>query len=59
LYLLLRGAGGIGMMICLHAKAWHSTRRVIQFLESLKDVESEQKGNQSSSTTSSFCSDFC
>jgi hypothetical protein len=44
--------------ICSHTEVRHSTWLVLQFLESLKDVESDWIGNQSSFTTSSFWFDF-
>jgi hypothetical protein len=46
--------GETGLMIYSHAEARHSTRRVIQFLENLKDVESDRIGNQSSFATLGF-----
>jgi hypothetical protein len=45
---------GTGLTICSNAEARESTRWVLQYLESLKNVESEQEGNQFSFTASGY-----
>jgi hypothetical protein len=32
-------------MVCTNAEARHSTQRVLHYLESLKDMETEREGN--------------
>jgi hypothetical protein len=42
-------AGGrIGLMIYSNAEARHSTKRVLQYIERLKDVETDREGTRSS-----------
>jgi RAB protein geranylgeranyltransferase component A len=36
---------GICLMICSNAEARQSAQRVLQYLESLKNVETEREGN--------------
>jgi hypothetical protein len=39
---------GASLMACSDNDAKHSSQRVLRYLESLKDVEADQKGNRSS-----------
>jgi hypothetical protein len=42
---------GAGLMACSNADAMSSAQRILQYLESLKDVEADREGNMSSFTT--------
>jgi hypothetical protein len=45
---------GIGLTICSNAEARQPTQRVLQYLESLKNADVEQEGNQFIFTTSGY-----
>jgi hypothetical protein len=45
---------GTGLVICLNAEARHSTRQILQCLESVKDAEADREGNRSVFNASSF-----
>jgi hypothetical protein len=47
-------AGGTCLTICTNSEARHSTQRLLHYLESLKDVETEKAGTQSSFAASSL-----
>jgi hypothetical protein len=47
-------AGGTGLMACSNAEARHSTQRVVQYLENMKDVEAGREGAHSSSAASNL-----
>jgi hypothetical protein len=40
-------AGGTCLMICTNAEARHSAQRVLHYLESLNDMETEREGTRS------------
>jgi hypothetical protein len=46
--------GGTGLTVCSNAEARHSTQRVLQYLESLKDVETDREGTHSSFSASNL-----
>jgi hypothetical protein len=46
--------GGTGLTVCINVETRHSTQRVLHYLESLKDMETEREGTQSSFTTPSL-----
>jgi hypothetical protein len=46
--------GGTCMTVCTNVEATHSTQRVLHYLESLKDVETERAGTRSSFAASSL-----
>jgi hypothetical protein len=46
--------GGTCLTVYTNAEARHSTQRVLHYLESLKDVETERVGTQSSFAASSL-----
>jgi hypothetical protein len=48
LFLLLLLKGGACLMIYSNAEVRHSTQRVLQYIESLKDMDDDRKGDRSS-----------
>jgi hypothetical protein len=49
---------GICLTACSNADDRHCARRVLQYVQGLKDAEAVQEGNRSSFTTSSFFANF-
>jgi hypothetical protein len=45
---------GAGLMACTYNDTRSSAQRVLSYLESLKDVKADQKGNRSSLTASNY-----
>jgi hypothetical protein len=45
---------GTSLMSCSNADARLSARRILQYLESLKDAEAKREGNKSSFTASGY-----
>jgi hypothetical protein len=51
---ILPPMAGIGLTTCSNADARHCARRVLQYVDSLKDTEIDQEGNKSSFTASRY-----
>jgi RAB protein geranylgeranyltransferase component A len=54
LLLLLWGGGGVGLTIRSNVETRDSAQRILEYLESLKDVEADQEGTCSSFAASNL-----